>query len=227
MSVILKSASIGPNIIYDGLVLYLDANNSKSYPGSGNIWYDLSGKNNNCYWNNLPTYNNSYFTFNGTSNYGTITNNETLDFSSEKTLIIWMKHSYTVGRRNPWDQAYGGYGTWTHEQGNNISAYFGDSGLNGTPYIGRSSSSTPINIWNCMATTRNTTQHSWYFNGNISSTVSHSFGTLTTTSANIRIGNGYAGYWEGDMSIVMAYDRTLSQNEIKQNFISMKSKFSL
>jgi hypothetical protein len=138
-----------------------------------------------------------------------------------------MKHTYTVGRKNPWDQAYGGYGTWTHEQGENISGYIGDSGTNGTPYIGTSSASTPRNVWNYMATTRNTTQINWYFNGNISSTTNHSYGTLTTTSANIRIGNGYAGYWEGDMSIVMAYNRYLSSTEMKKNFNALKNRFSL
>jgi hypothetical protein len=33
----------GPNIVKDRLILSLDAANDKSYPGSGNIWYDLSG----------------------------------------------------------------------------------------------------------------------------------------------------------------------------------------
>ena len=33
----------GPEINEDGLVLALDAANTKSYPGSGEIWYDLSG----------------------------------------------------------------------------------------------------------------------------------------------------------------------------------------
>jgi len=33
----------GPKIITDGLVLCLDAAISKSYPGSGTTWYDLSG----------------------------------------------------------------------------------------------------------------------------------------------------------------------------------------
>lgn len=32
----------GPEIITDGLVLSLDAANPKSYPGTGNTWYDLS-----------------------------------------------------------------------------------------------------------------------------------------------------------------------------------------
>jgi len=222
-----SKVSYGPNLITDGLALYLDAANPDSYPGSGTIWYDLSGLNNNCNFSSIPTFNLSHFTFNGTSNYGTITNNISLDFSSEKTLIIWMKHTYTVGRRNPWDQAYGGYGTWTHEQGSNISAYFGDSGSNNTPYIGISSASTPRNIWNCMSTTRDTTQHNWYLNGSISLTTNHSYGTLTETSANIRIGLGYAGYWEGDMAIVMAYTKKLTSDEILQNYNAQKSRFGL
>jgi hypothetical protein len=32
-----------PRTITDGLVLCLDAANSKSYPGSGTTWTDLSG----------------------------------------------------------------------------------------------------------------------------------------------------------------------------------------
>ena len=47
----------GPNIVRDGLVLNLDAKNSKSYGGSGNTWTDLSGngynatKQGNATWN--------------------------------------------------------------------------------------------------------------------------------------------------------------------------------
>jgi hypothetical protein len=31
-----------PKIVTDGLVLYLDAANPRSYPGTGTTWYDLS-----------------------------------------------------------------------------------------------------------------------------------------------------------------------------------------
>lgn len=36
----------GPRIVTDGLVLYLDAANTKSYPGTGTLWKDLSKKSN-------------------------------------------------------------------------------------------------------------------------------------------------------------------------------------
>ena len=35
----------GPNFVTDGLVLCLDAANTRSYPGSGSTWTDLSGNN--------------------------------------------------------------------------------------------------------------------------------------------------------------------------------------
>ena len=41
------AASSGPDIVEDGLVLYLDAANPRSYPGSGTVWNDMSGNGNN------------------------------------------------------------------------------------------------------------------------------------------------------------------------------------
>ena len=38
--------SNGPSIVRDGLVLHLDAAARNSYPGSGSVWYDLSGNGN-------------------------------------------------------------------------------------------------------------------------------------------------------------------------------------
>ncbi len=32
----------GPQIVTEGLVLHLDAGNAKSYPGAGDVWYDIS-----------------------------------------------------------------------------------------------------------------------------------------------------------------------------------------
>ena len=41
------AAGYNPRTVTDGLVLALDAGNTKSYPGSGTTWKDLSGKGNN------------------------------------------------------------------------------------------------------------------------------------------------------------------------------------
>ena len=39
-------SSIGPKIVDENLIFYVDAANEKSYPGSGNTWFDLSGSGN-------------------------------------------------------------------------------------------------------------------------------------------------------------------------------------
>lgn len=221
------SVSYNTKIDTEKLVINLDAGNVKSYPGSGSTWYDLSGNSNHCVWSVAPTYTKPYFTFDGSATGGTITNNTTLDFSSNKTLIIVMRHTYVSGRRNPWDQAYGGYGTWTHEQGEYINEYLGDSGANASPYIGVGSPATPRSVWNIMCTTRDFNQQKWYINGTLSSTTAHSYGSLKYTSSNISIGYGYAGYWQGDMAMILAYTKTLSDDGVKQNFNALRGRFSL
>jgi uncharacterized delta-60 repeat protein len=74
----------------DGLVLCLDAANSKSYPGSGTTWTDLSGNGNNGTLTNGPTYNSSNLgslSFDGIDDYSTLTSNYTL--SAGWTLSFW------------------------------------------------------------------------------------------------------------------------------------------
>ena len=53
------SYKYGPSIVTDGLVFYVDAGNSKSYPGSGTTWYDLSGRKNDGTFSATPTTSNS------------------------------------------------------------------------------------------------------------------------------------------------------------------------
>jgi hypothetical protein len=62
----------GPNIITNGLVLSLDAANTKSYPGSGTTWSDLSGNGNSGTLVNGVTYSTAYnggLVQNGTNGY--------------------------------------------------------------------------------------------------------------------------------------------------------------
>jgi hypothetical protein len=58
-------------IVTDGLVLYLDAGNVKSYPTTGTTWTDLVGVNNGVLTNG-PTFNPSNggsIVFDGTNDY--------------------------------------------------------------------------------------------------------------------------------------------------------------
>ena len=50
------ATNYSPSIVTDGLVLCLDAANTKSYPGSGTTWTDISGRGNNGTLTNGPTF---------------------------------------------------------------------------------------------------------------------------------------------------------------------------
>lgn len=222
----------GPNIVKDGLVLALDATSERSWTPGSALWYDLSGYNNHATAYGSPMtqdantpVRNIYF--DGTNTYFQITANETsLSFKNGQTVCMLFYTTYTSGRRNLWDQAYGGYGTWTHEQGNNISQYFGTHGGNSSPYIGYSSETTPQGEWNYVAMSRTATTATWFRNGVRSSQRDNPYDmTAVNTTANIRIGVGYAGWWIGNLVYVHAYNRGLDDAEIAQNFNALKGRF--
>ena len=54
-----------PKIVTDGLVLYLDAANSRSYPGTGTAWFDLTGRGNNAVLTNGPVFSSGGSTSEG------------------------------------------------------------------------------------------------------------------------------------------------------------------
>jgi prepilin-type N-terminal cleavage/methylation domain-containing protein len=217
-------------IVTSGLVLDLDAGNAASYPGSGATWTDLSTSGNNAALTGTVTFSNDgggSIGFDGATEYGTITNNGTLNFASGQTVIMVLKHSYSSGRTNPWNQAYGGYGTWTHENGSYITQFYGNAGADAQPYDSNPSPTTPKNVWNFMASTRNTSTLAWYLNGVQGSTKANLYGTLAATAANILIAKGYVGYWPGSISVVLAYTRALTPSEINQDFNALRSRYAL
>lgn len=86
----------GPKIITDGLVLCLDAAGTKSYPGSGTTWYDVSG-------------NNRHFTISGASSSekalnfdgsdSTVTSDRIGDGYSQITVFAIVKPSTIVNSK--------------------------------------------------------------------------------------------------------------------------------
>ena len=84
----------GPQIVTEGLVCCLDANNPKSYPGAGTTWYALSGHGSNGV-NTGVTFGNgsaitatdsiaSYFIYDGSDDY-TIINDDHAEFMADDT----------------------------------------------------------------------------------------------------------------------------------------------
>jgi hypothetical protein len=105
-----------PNIINDNLILYLDASNPSSYPGTGTVWYDLSGNENNFNLNG-PTHNLSgYFDFDGNNDFAKTVS--TLDLSQYDNVTVQInilqkiitKLEITFEHSENWNTNVGGFG---------------------------------------------------------------------------------------------------------------------
>lgn len=81
-------------IVRRGMMLYLDAQNGNSYPGSGNIWYDLSGNDYNFTLVNSPTYGvynrATAFQFSGSNDYATRAGSISHDVGSAATVMVMV-----------------------------------------------------------------------------------------------------------------------------------------
>ena len=93
----------GSEIINDSLVFCLDVTNSKSYPGSGTTWYDLTANRTACTLLNGVTYSNSSiksFSFDGIDDYVDCGNSYDNLFSQGITVCSWINvPNYSVTQR--------------------------------------------------------------------------------------------------------------------------------
>jgi hypothetical protein len=81
----------------NGLIQQLDASNPASYPGSGSVWYDVSGYNHNMsasFGATFPSYSNNQFSFNGINNaVSTFITSSLSAFS----MVVWQElGAYTL-----------------------------------------------------------------------------------------------------------------------------------
>ena len=78
------------SIVKDGLVLYLDAANIKSYPGTGTTVFNLGNNGINTTLVNGPTVSNNVFTFDGINDYIN-TNTDSFDLSQTMSVEFIMR----------------------------------------------------------------------------------------------------------------------------------------
>ena len=94
--------STGPSPVTNGLVVYLDASDATSYPGTGTTWYDLSGNGYNGTLSGNVSYSAAkkamYFPRTATNDYVVIGNNTDLDtlFNGDWTIDIWWQTAELV-----------------------------------------------------------------------------------------------------------------------------------
>jgi len=221
-----------PRIVTDGLVLCLDANAKRSYSGSGSTWYDLTSNGNNGTITGA-TYNTTYFTFNGSSNY--------IDLGNPSTLTNLNGANLTIMAAIYMDTLPTTSCIFTARGGSTNEMYFGVTSagaLNFDRYLpgggGASSSSLTMSTGSWAIVGASATHQSsvlFFKNGtseNISHTETYSGGTPTkVTIAAQDNGTSFQRYLDGNIAFVLVYDRALSSSEMIQNYNAHKSRFGL
>ena len=234
------SATAGPDISESGLVLYLDAGNSRSYPSSGTTWNDISGNNNSGTLTNGPTFSSNNLgsiAFNSSSlQYVNIANPTVFDFANTTfTTSVWVKtistatqliitKGYTSGG---WTIALQPDGTVEVGTKNNTT---------GATACGRASVAViNDNMWHCISaicTTSTTVVNSndiqIYIDGILNQGAITKSLTYSTEAANLNIGRRSIGlYFTGNVANLQIWNRALSPQEILQNFNAQRSRFGV
>ena len=223
----------GPDIVSDGLVLYLDAGSPNSYkPVFGTTWRDISGLNNSGSLINGPTYdsaNGGSIIFDGTNDSATTTivNNGT----NNTTNTIWYKwNGINQTRVLSYLGSSGviGMGLLVNDgssavAGNKISVLYGGSYFNAID-TGIISGSLVSNVYTQLTVTRDTTTTKLYQDGVFLGSTTR---TPNGNSSNLSFSLGDALFAAGSVSITMFYTRALTDSEILQNYNAQKSRFGL
>ena len=225
----------GPDIVTDGLVLHLDAANNKSYPGSGTNWFDLSGNENDGTLVNSVGYNDDNkgsLVFNGTNNV-LISNYSSINPSSSITVSAFFNiSSYNnnyapiIFKQNNYTGFYEQYSLFL----TNSSLGFSLTGIDRAQKIASISfdyrNTTLCAIGTCDT---NTDELKLYINGDLITT-SFFTSTFDISTNPLRIGtavSSYPGWAIGNIYNVLIYNRALSANEVRQNYLSIKGRFGL
>jgi hypothetical protein len=226
-----------PSIPTSGLTLYLDAGNATSYPGSGTSWYDLSGNGNTGTLTNGPTYssdNGGSIVFDGVNDYVSFSSvNNMPTGNTEYTLICFMKKDTTPRR-----DGFIGWGTFGNSRQylgfRTRGPLFETDGLVTYWYADDFAVNTTVNIdtWYSMVSTFNKTsnQRNMLINNSSIGTNTPS-GTLNIQGQSgllvgmTNIGNGLDDYIDGNISVMMVYNRALSGTELTTIWDYFKGRY--
>jgi len=241
-----------PRIIINNLFLCLDAANTKSYPGSGTTWTDLSTNKTNGTLINSPGFSNTNggtITFDGTNDScnTSLSGPTTFTTDSEFTMSCWAKFSAYKADASSIGTLFGafnyqGYGLfWAGTP----TSYVIGSYMRSTSTVSdiRSSAITPGNWFYAVQTYSKTSNlHRLYINGVLSNNTTSISGAFSAglNGISIAIANGVPGINDGtpgggtpgtpllgNVAQASIYNRALSATEVNQNFNALRGRFGL
>lgn len=223
------------NIVTDGLVLSLDAANTKSYPGTGTTWANLSSDQSNSTLVGSPTFTTEkggIFSLNGTSQYFNLGSSTSLNYlSGDFCIDCWVYYNGThfqtganiIG--NYFTGSVGSAGDWQLliVKTTNTLTFYGTTG-------GYIITNVPItrNVWTNINVSRVSGVIKMYINGVERASANNST-NFTRVGGNLNIGidgNNIEEPFGGSISTLRLYNnKGLSATEVLQNYNATKGRF--
>lgn len=227
------SVNYNPATPVDGLILCLDTANRRSYPGSGNTWFDISGSRNNGILTNGPILGTGLgggMIFDGVNDFvDTIAGGN--DLSSNFTISFFYRPAVNTGsyrilfETDGYRQTTGGLAIyqvdnileiWRHTVGTGFALLI----QTGTNTVG-------LNTWRHLTLTRDGSLLRLFLDAtpSLTATTSQNFSTNNTK---YNIGGGRSIYFfNGRIDDIRIYNRALLSNEIYQLFSSKRGRFGI
>lgn len=214
------------NITSNGLILFLDAGDTRSYPGSGTVWTDRSGQGNIANLANgigFDSANKGSLIFDGVDDLATMGRVPVLSASGLLSYSIWFKTSDTTKIQQVLCVT-----NWS-----NMLQYNG--GVSFTWWSNINSGALAFNVpaivqnqWYNITVSQNNSLLSVYLNGVSVYSATGVTSILNSNDIRNHIGGfGASRFFKGNIAQVLVYGRNLTATEAYQNFEATRSRFGI
>lgn len=231
-----------PPLLTSNLVLYLDATNASSYPGSGTTWFDLSGTSRNFSWVSTPSFTssgtNSYFSTLGNRCVGPASNSFGIDNTSGYTVfLISMQNTLASTSAFKWYSSNGtgsqSRGIFSHCTWSDGNIYFDQGGCCGPDTRVSSSAygTSTFAVYTFRRATAGSTR-TIFKNGIILNAESATAANinLTTTPMDLASSDEYGGNsstWDARLGAFLVYNTGLTDAQVMSVYQALKPKWGL
>ena len=235
-----------PKIVTDGLVLYLDAANTKSFVSGSTIWNDLTKNNYNGILTNGPTFdtnNAGSIVFDGVDDFVIVPSFSGTNFPQEQgTVSIWYNiksdngvinkssrgifDQFNLTRNHIFIRNY----PFQPSSPNFVIQIALQSTLLPSSYIYSTGQNISVDEWHNIVVAYvcgSSSSVNVYIDGNLVSSGVMSDSTWRPNGQFVGFGTTNQPCMQGKGSILKIYDRPITSSEVLQNYNALKNRFGL
>ena len=216
-----------PAVVKDNLVLCLDAANTRSYPGSGTTWSDLSGNSRNATITGAVSYtsgNAAYFSGFGNGTYISLSNSGLVPRTNDFTYSCWIYFNAvdstdTIFENGSWPDCL----LFRYET--NLFTVYAENALRGNI-----SWTAVTGAWQNIVLVRSSNTVSCYINNVLTGTpftMNLDIDLANTNLFLMRSQHASDQQTNGRLSTFSIYNTALTTSQITQNFNALRGRYGI